>query len=143
MFSISSSFQHVGITHTHTHTHTHTSHTALTAACQSMKSRYSVMRMCEISHLPGGGQRHARCNQCKRGIFCLLSLFCWLIERRSEQASLGAELYLGKPFLFIAIICDNDFMRLSPLDSHWLDEAGSLLSEKSHSIDLFFSRRRQ
>lgn len=53
-------------THTHTHAHPDTSHAVPTAACQSMKSHYPVMGMCEISRRTGGGQRHARGNQCKR-----------------------------------------------------------------------------
>lgn len=98
MLSTPSSLQCVGITHTHPDT----SHAALTAACQSMKSHYSATGMCEISRLTGGGQRHTRCNQCKQEFsVCCAWLFCWLIEQRSEKASLGTEVYLGKNLVFL------------------------------------------
>lgn len=77
------------------------------------------------------------------GFFSLLCLFCWLTEHRSEWASLGTEPYVGKPFsfyghsmLWLYIYIYNDFMGLSPLESSWLEELGSLLSEKSNRSDL-------
>ena len=72
-------------THTRAHTHTDTSHAAPTAACQSMKSRYSVMRTCEISRLPGGGQRHARCNQCKRDFSVSCACFVGSLSREVNK----------------------------------------------------------
>lgn len=50
-----------------------------------------------------------------------------------------------KPCLFIVTLCDNNFMRLSPLDSHWLERhAGwtkqAPCSRKNPTELTFFSR---
>lgn len=96
--------------------------------------------MCESNSLTGGGQRHTQCNQHKRefSLSCAW-LFCWLIEQRSEQASLGAELYLEEKMCFLSSL----YVIITSWDCHleihtgWTKQALRLLA-KSNRIDLFF-----
>lgn len=98
--------------------------------------------MCESNSLTGGGQRHTQCNQRKRefSLSCAW-LFCWLIEQRSEQASLGAELYLEEKMFFFFLL--SLYVIITSWDCHleihagWKKQALRLLV-KSNRIDLFF-----
>lgn len=93
------SFQCVGITHTHTQT-PHTLHWQLLASQWSHITLSWGCVQSAASQEVGRGMHDAIIVNGNFLSPCAW-LFCWFIEQRSKQASLGAELYFEKNLVFL------------------------------------------